>query len=742
LTRRPGQPPGKAEIKRFIEESQGPVGRREIARAFGIKGAARADLRAVLKELADEGVIGRGRRRRYAPAGALPAVAVLRISEVDEDGVLYAAPVRADADDAPPPRIVLAAEDRAGPALGIGDRVLARLQRVDDGYQASVIRRLPHEVTRLIGVYTEIQGGGRILPTDRRQKYDFLVEKGDSGGARKGELVAAEILPARRLGLRAARVVERLGAMTDRRAISLIAIHGHDIPDHFPAEVVALAKAAKPAGPAGRVDLRHLPLITVDGADARDFDDAIWAGADEAPDNPGGWHIAVAIADVAHYVRAGDALDREARLRGNSVYFPDRVVPMLPDALSSGLCSLLPGEDRPVLVVSMRLDANGRRLDQRFERALMRSAGRVIYEDMQAARDGRVNDTTAGLLDDVIMPLYGAWEALMRARAERGPLDLDIPEMQISLDDDGRIADVRSRARLDAHRVIEEFMIEANVAAAETLERRKMACLYRVHDEPDREKLRGLRDFLRGLGLSLSLGEVMRPVLFNRILAKAQETPNWEAVNQTILRAQAQARYDPDNIGHFGLALRRYAHFTSPIRRYADLLVHRALIRALGLGDGGLDDDEIDRLPEIADHISNTERRAMAAERDANDRYIAAFMAEQVGASFQATINGVTRAGLFVTLAETGADGLLPMSNLGDDYFALDEAGMSLQGRHGGKRYRLGDRLEVRLAEVNTLTGGLIFELQAAGGDETSPRRPRMKRGKRRAAKKRAGKKG
>ena len=735
--------PDKAAIKRFIDEQTGTVGRREIARAFGIKGADRTQLRAVLRELAEEGMIGRGKGKRYTESGALPPVAVLRISAVDDDAVLYAEPMQSakqeSREDGPlpriMPRIIIQAEKRHDGELGVGDRVLARLTKKGKGYEASIIRILPKGPDRVIGVYAEVPGqGARIRPTDRRQKSDFAVEKSQNGGAKRGDLVVAEVLLGRRHGLREARVVEVLGDMEDRRAISLIAIHSNDIPDVFPDETIAEAEAAKPVALGQREDLRHLPLITVDGADARDFDDAIWAAPDDDPKNPGGWQVIVAIADVAHYVTYNSALDREARKRGNSVYFPDRVVPMLPEALSNNLCSLRPDQDRPVLAVTFVLDAKGKRLSHTFHRAMIRSVARVIYEDLQAAQDGEPNAQTAALLDDVIKPLYGAWGALMRARAARGPLDLDLPEMKITLGEDGRIAEVRPRRRLDAHRVIEEFMIEANVAAAETLEAQKMPCVYRVHDVPDREKLLGLREFLASLELTITLGERPRPELFNRILAKAKGTEHWEAVNQSILRSQSQARYDPDNIGHFGLARSRYAHFTSPIRRYSDLLVHRALIRGGGFGSSlssdGLRDEEAEVLATTSEHISTTERRAMVAERDANDRYMAAFMAEQAGAEFEARINGVTRAGLFITLAETGADGLLPMRYLHDDYYQLDEAQKVLVGERSGTRYRLGDTLVARLVEVNTLTGGLIFELPSETAEMAEGARGRPRVGK------------
>jgi len=724
VARTPVPFPSKEDILRFIAEQPGPVGRREIARAFGIRGAQRAELRGLLKELADEGHLDRGHRRRYGPPGELPAVAVLEITEADEDGTLYARPVSGDAPEQPP-RIVLAGPPPRGPAMGPGDRLLARLARRGEGYEARTIRRLQAAPARIIGVYTEIAGEGRLAPTSRREKFDYLIPKRESGGAHDGELVAAQVVPGRRLGLREARVVERLGPLQGPRAASLIAIHENDIPDRFSDAALDEAKAARPVAPGGREDLRDLPLVTIDGADARDFDDAVWAAPDDAPGNADGWRVVVAIADVAHYVRPGNALDRDARLRGNSVYFPDRVVPMLPHELSSGLCSLRPDEMRAVLAVDMRFDRDGNKLGHRFRRGLMRSAARLTYEQAQDARDGKPNELPATLRDEVLTPLYGAWEALLRARNRREPLELEIPEMQVLLDDDGHVQAIRPRPRLDSHRLIEDFMIAANVCAAETLEQLHQPCMYRVHDEPDREKLHGLAEFLASVNLKLTLGEVVRPALFNRILGKARDSRHWEAVNQAILRSQAQAMYSPDNIGHFGLALRRYAHFTSPIRRYADLMVHRALIRGLKLGDDGLSDDEAERFHATGEHISNTERRAMMAERAANDRYVAAYLQERVGAEFAGRINGMSRAGLFVRLDETGADGLVPISTLGREYFRFDDTTMTLTGERTGRCYRLGDRVSIRLGEASALTGGLIFELLEDGGADDDGRRRR-----------------
>ena len=703
--------PSRAELLRFISESPGKVGKREIARAFQIRGADRPALKELLKNLVDEGLIERGRRKQVRPPSALPPVAVIEITLADEDGVLHARPVNWS-EDSRPPRIVIVGRTDRGPALAEGDRVLARLQRKDPArYEARVIRRLPKEASRVIGVVEQVAGSWRLMPTDRKQKFDLVISPEHRGNAARGELVAAEVVPGRRLGLREARVVERIGRLSDPRAFSLVAIHEKGLPVDFDEAALAEAAAAKPVGLEGRTDLRHLPLVTIDGADARDFDDAVFAEPDTGASNPGGWRIVVAIADVAHYVQPESALDRAARERGNSTYFPDRVVPMLPEALSNDLCSLRPDEERAALACTMALDAHGRKKGHRFQRALIRSRARLTYEAVQAARDDRPDGLPNPEVAAQIAPLYGAWNALMLARAARQPLDLDLPELEIVLGAHGHVDNVRPRPRYDSHRLIEEFMIAANVAAAEELEHLRQPCMYRIHDSPDAEKMRSLKDFLETLGLKLNLGEVVRPALFNRVLARVKETPRWEVVNTAILRSQAQAVYGPENIGHFGLSLRRYAHFTSPIRRYADLLVHRSLVRGLGLGDGALGDDEAESFEEIGAHISMTERRSMAAEQDAEDRYLAAYMAERISAEFTGTVAGVTRAGLFVRLSETGADGLVPIGSLGSEYFIYDEAAQALIGERTGRRHRLGDRVQVKLVEADTVTGSLSFRL-------------------------------
>ncbi|MEA2781481.1 MAG: ribonuclease [Rhodospirillaceae bacterium] len=713
--------PTRQQVLEFIRESLTPVGKREIARAFDIKGADRIGLKAMLKDLERSGDVDRGRHRRMASPGALPEVTVLTVLGPDPDGELLAAPAAA-AEDMPAPRIFLAPDRLAKPALGRGDRVLARLKRIDgETYEARVIRRLPAGPARIVGIYERAADGGRIRPAGKRARSEYRVAAADAAGATPGEIVLAQALPGQRHGLPQARVVERLGPHGGPRSASLLAIHEHDIPSEFDAEAMALAAAAEPVGLAGRTDLREIPLVTIDGEDARDFDDAVFAEPDSDPKNPGGFVITVAIADVAHYVRPGDALDRAAYWRGNSVYFPDRVVPMLPEQLSNGLCSLKPGEERGCLAVRMVIDAEGRKLRHRFMRGLMRSAARLTYEQVQAAADGRPDETTRPLIEPVIQPLYAAFRALLAARQRRGTLDLDLPERKVVLDESGHVERIQPRSRFDSHRLIEEYMIAANVAAAETLERLRQPCMYRVHDAPDAAKIEALREFVATLGLNLARGQVLRPKMFTQLLERAKQTPYAEMVHELVLRSQSQAVYSPVNIGHFGLALPRYAHFTSPIRRYSDLLVHRALISGSRLGDGGLPAGSDERFAAIGEHISTTERRAAAAERDTVDRYVAAFLAERLGEILPGRVTGVTRFGLFVRLDETGADGLVPIASLPNDFYDHDERNHALVGRRWGAVYRLGERVMVRLVQAEALTGGLLLELIEGGSEPAAP---------------------
>jgi ribonuclease R len=649
-------------------------------------------------------------------------VIIIERIDSDEDGLALARPTAwPGAEPAPALRIV---EGGPGETLRVGERAVARLVALDTGeIEARIIRRLEGAGERIIGTFHKARdGGGLLVPATRRNRKEYRIAVRDAGGALDGELVIAEPLPVGRFGAPRGRILERLGQASEPSAISLLAIAAYDIPTEFPAAALAEAEAALPVHPGGRTDLRDIPLVTIDGADARDFDDAVWAEPDLDPDNRGGWHLIVAIADVAWYVPPDSALDREAERRGNSVYFPDRVVPMLPEALSNELCSLKPGVDRACLAVHLWIDAAGRKRRHRFERGLMRSAARLTYEEVQAARDGQA---TCALSTNSLDALYGAYAALAEARAARGALELDLSEDRVVLDAEGRLAAILRVERLDSHRLIEEFMILVNVAAAEELEARWQPCMYRVHDAPDPDKVEELRAFLKetGLpGLALAKGQAIKPELFNRVLRRAAGTAEAALVNDLVLRCQAQAAYSPNNIGHFGLALRRYAHFTSPIRRYADLLVHRALLG--DIGQPGLD--------AIANHISATERRAAEAERAAIDRYRATLLAQSVGSLFTADISGVAGFGLFVRLRENGADGLVPVSSLPGDYYIRDERAQRLVGRSTGRVYRLGDEVMVRLVEADGIGGRLVFRIEVEPPTRRDPaagigRRPRSK---------------
>ncbi len=707
--------PDREQILQYVTENPDKSGKREIARAFGLKGGDRVRLKDMLRDLADEGLIEK-RGKRVARPGQLPSVLVLDIFARDADGLLLARPNEAPEDGRAAPLVsIRPSKSSRGAAPGIGDRVLARIFRSEDGdgpaYAARVLKVFDKSRDAALGVFREMPDGTlRIDPVERRQP-EMVVDPEFRGEASHGDLVEVEPVKAARYGLPKAKVIAVLGSMESEKAVSMIAIHAHEIPHIFPADAIAEADAAKPATLAGREDWRSLPLVTIDPADARDHDDAVHAEPDTDENNPGGVVVTVAIADVAAYVRPGSPLDREALRRGNSVYFPDRVVPMLPERISNDLCSLREGEERPALAVRMVFAADGRKLRHGFHRITMRSAARLAYNQAQAAIDDSPDDRTGPILDTVLRPLWDAYEVLRRGRRAREPLELDLPERKILLKEDGTVDRVVVPERLDAHKLIEEFMIQANVAAAETLEGKRQPLIYRVHDAPSLAKQEALREFLQSLGISLARGAQLRPSQFNAILARVEGSHQEELVNEMVLRSQSQAIYAAHNLGHFGLSLRRYAHFTSPIRRYADLIVHRALISALGLGKDGLTDAEEERLEEISALISASERRAMAAERDTVDRLVAAHLASRLDESFDGRISGVTRAGLFVQLPQFGADGFIPVSSLGSEYYIYDETAHAMVGEQSGKGYQLADRVSVRLVEIAPLAGAMRFEM-------------------------------
>jgi ribonuclease R len=708
--------PTREQLLAALAEQSDIKGKRDLAKVFGIRGDMRRPFKALLAELEGDGVITRTRKALRRTA-ALPHVTVLDIPTDADPDDLHAYPAQWNEEEGDKPRVAVLQGRDARVVPAPGDRILARIDAGEADipvYTAKAMKILDKPRRGQIGIVRMDDDGARLIPVDRKNK-EMRIPLGDLLTASDGDLVEVEVKLSGRLMIPRAKVTAVIGNPMSEGAVSLIAIHNLEIPYRFPASVIREAEEAREATLKGREDWRELPLITIDPFDAKDHDDAVYAEPDTDPANLNGHVVTVAIADVAAYVRPGTALDREAYLRGNSVYFPDRVVPMLPERISNELCSLKEGEPRAALAVRMVIGADGRKRSHTFHRILMRSAAKLSYQQAQAAIDGNADDKTGPILEPILRPLWAAYDAMASARDKRGPLDLDLPERKIVLDDKGMVKDIRIPERLDAHRLIEEMMIAANVAAAETLEQKKTPLLYRVHDEPSSEKLQSLRDFLGSLDIAIKKSDSVRASDFNGILGQARKAGNVEQVSEMVLRSQAQAIYDNENVGHFGLNLDRYAHFTSPIRRYADLIVHRALIKALGLGDDGLTENETLKLPGIAQHISATERRAMNAERETADRLLAQFLAAKIGAKFEGRISGVTRSGLFVRLLETGADGFIPASTLGQDYYRYVEERQAMIGDKTGEKFALGDRVTVRLLEAAPVAGALRFELLSEG---------------------------
>lgn len=724
VERQPQGLPDRDTLLKFIRDT-GEANRSEIAKAFGLKGADRRALRELMAQLEAEGQLGRRGRRGFSEVGALPPVGVADVVERDPDGDLMVKLTKAE--DAPLVRLAPDRHEAVAGAPGLGDRLLVRFERLETGeIEARLIKRLGQSAHRVLGVIRKSRREVRVEPVDRKSKETLVLQ--DAQDLEDGDLVLAQVTGSEgRYGPKRGKLLEVVGREDQPRAASLIAIHTHGIPTGFSQQAQDEAESAEAPTLAGREDLRDVPLITIDPADARDHDDAVYAEADTDPSNPDGWIVWVAIADVAAYVRPGSVLDREAREKGNSVYFPDRVEPMLPERLSAGLCSLRQGENRACLAARMVFDKTGRKRSHRFVRGLMRSAAKLSYEQAQAAIDGWPDDRTSPLMEPILKPLWAAYRTMLAGRERRSPLAIESLERKIVISPEGEVESITPRPSLEAHRLIEEMMIQANVCAAETLEGRKTPLVYRVHDAPSAEKLLSLGEFLGTIGLAWTKGEQPRTERFNRLLEQTRETPHAEIVNEVVLRTQMQAHYATENIGHYGLNLDRYAHFTSPIRRYADLIVHRALIRALGFGSDGLTDRDIAQMKDTAETITFAERRAMAAERDATDRYVAAFLQDRVGAQFQGRITGVTRFGLFVRLAETGADGLVPVSSLGGEFFIHDDRSHALVGERTGQRWPLGMGVEVRLREATPITGGLLFEMlsEPMPADRSAPR-PRL----------------
>ncbi len=691
----------------YLGDASQPKSKKDIARSFGIKGEGeRIFLKKTLKQLVNEGKIIRLIGATYSLPEGLPAVSVIQVTNIDIDGDVIAAPEEKHLRDI---RIEVQPDKKGHVALKEQDRVLASLKKRKDGvYEAKVLKKLDDDVEaeRVLGLVVQMRGGYMLEPANKKIKDQFEIPDSDLNGATDGDMAVAEIQSAHGMKRKKVKIVEVIGHADDPKAISLLSLHESGLRTEFPEEVLKATEGMKVPPLGNREDLRKVPLITIDGADARDFDDAVFA--EEVED---GFHLIVAIADVSFYVRPGSALDEEAYLRGNSTYFPDRVLPMLPEGLSNDLCSIRPKEDRACLAVHMWINKHGKLLRHKFVRALMRSHARCTYEQVQAARDGMRDDVTDTIYEDVIKPLYVVFDVLVKAREQRGALDLDLPERQIMINEDGDMTGVQPRKRLDAHKLIEEFMVLANVAAAEALEAKRAPCVYRVHEPPKADRLHSAGEFIEGFGMSLPKGQNIAPGQLNKLLHQASKLDYSHLIHEVILRTQSQARYSPVNQGHYGLALERYGHFTSPIRRYADLLVHRSLVEAYGLGEGGLAAGEKASLEERAQHISDRERKSIEAERNAVDRFTASYLSEYIGAVFSGRISGVTRFGLFVALDETGADGIVPIRSLDNDFYVHDEERHALIGRRTRTIYRLGANVMVKLVEADGLTGSTVFEL-------------------------------
>ena len=735
-------PISKSDLLTFLDEAGEPVKKKTIADAFNIKGDDRVELKNLLRQLENKGDIIKYPGPKYTVPEALPDIAVIEVVDIDDQGNVVGGPSEWDERLAgPPPVIDILPEKKSGAAsLGSGDRVLARLHRKDSTkYDATVLRRLDVPQGQVMGIVQKGKRGFELKPVSKKARFDFAIPDKDLKGAKDGDIVVGEVQPGGRRHDKKARIVEIVGRQDDPMAISLISLHEQGLREKFTESVLKETRDLKVPPLKGREDLRDLPLVTIDGADARDFDDAVFAERIKDDDGKPAYHIIVAIADVAYYVRPGSKLDIEAWTRGNSTYFPDRVVPMLPEALSNDLCSLRPDQDRACMAAHLWIDEKGRLTKYKFVRGLMRSSARLTYEQVQDAYDGRPDEVTKPLVKDVITPLYEVFYVLKEARERRGALDIEMPERQILIDDKGHMTGVTRKNRLAAHMLIEECMILTNVAAAQALEKKEAPCVYRIHDKPDMEKLENAREFIASFGLQMKKGKITKPGQLNGILHHVKDHSCQDLIHEVILRAQSAAVYSSENIGHFGLNLDKYAHFTSPIRRYSDLIVHRSLIKAYGLGPGGLEDEEKSRIEETCEHISGTERASMLAERNAVDRFAASYLVRQKAAqSFDGRIRAVTGFGLFVTLEETGVDGLVPVRTLGGDYFRHDEKLHALIGERTGVVFRLGAKIQVRIVEADAITGSAVFEVvnPEKGADlpgfelEVSPKPSRKRRSK------------
>jgi ribonuclease R len=564
---------------------------------------------------------------------------------------------------------------------------------------------IKHSFTR-VGLFLNKNGRARLVSCHRKDPYPPVAYDLETLPEIPNEYVVAYHVKTNKK----IHVEKILGSIHNPKTYSLMAIYSHELRHVFSNEALKLAQQGKVPSLEGRTDFRDFSLLTIDGDDAKDFDDAVWAAPDSDPRNPGGWQAIVAIADVSYYVRPEDALDKEAHERGNSVYFADRVVPMLPEALSNEMCSLKPNQDRACLAVEMVVSADGKIKSHRFKRGLMRSKARLTYTQVQQAIQGDHDEITGPLWSKVLQPLYGVYQSLLKARRKRGTLDLNIPERKIIFNSGGQIAEVIEQERFESHQLIEELMVAANVCSAQTLLAKKFSTLFRIHDLPEATRVENLKTVLKSLKVQLPKVKAFRPAHFQTILNKVQDSPYRQLVNDLVLRSQSQANYSPHNVGHFGLSLTHYCHFTSPIRRYADLIVHRGLIKSLSLGHDG-QDYPLEVLEVIGQHISQTERKAVLAEREVNDRLITAFLETHIGEVYSGAIVGVTGAGIFISLNDNGAEGFISKSRLPYDYYRFDEANHRYIGQRTKRVYQLGQPVVVRLEAADPTSCSTTFSI-------------------------------
>lgn len=644
-------------------------------------------------------------RKNKAEKKELPESCVLEISGVSDFGD-YTAVTSEPSDNPLNIPIYVAENKRLKPALGMGDKFLAHLSKRKDCYMAKPIMRLgnpniPDEI--IYGIVEKKEGKFYLKPAEKKDYMSYLLE--NDASFKEGDFVKVALGGSRRF--KQARVIKSYGAFALQKAASLLVLDKYDIPHEFPKEVIKETHNLPTFNKSLREDLTNIPLVTIDGDDAKDFDDAVYAMP-----TPDGFLLIVAIADVSFYVRPFSALDKEAYKRGNSVYLPDRVVPMLPEILCNDLCSLRPKEERAAIACFIDIDKQGNIIQYDFKRAVIKSAARLTYKEVQNALEGKKSANIKEVYVKTIEPVYRAYLALRMAREKRGALNLESNEYKIRFNDKGEVVAIEKEENLEANKMIEEFMIAANICAAKALGRSKLPTMYRVHEKPLEEKLKEIEPLLHNLHLKLPDINALKPEHFNKILALCSDGGYNAGVGELILRLQCQAKYSPHNLGHFGLGLSDYAHFTSPIRRYADLLVHRALVKAYKMPKGGELEESasVKTFEETGEHLCVTERRAANAEREMTARYVSDYLLPMIGADFEVKVSGVSAAGVFVEIESIGAEGLIPMSSLPTDMYVLDEGNMSLTGQRYGLSFRFGQKLQARLLEASPITGGLIFK--------------------------------